>query len=226
MTDFGAERWIVEEHPKRTTGTRAAIASRTDWLGRFDVVILDGSNEPRSLQRARTRRTGTISPLIEEIQACPKPPKLHVDTDWKAEAQAEKASAAKAAEKTQGGDPAQQGELLPADFKSLMGLLASQAIMGLGAYTDPQSGGVVVDLPGAKFAIDLLGVLEEKTKGNLDESESEEMTKVVTELRSRFVQIAQLVAQQRSGSAAACPAPILNRLRPTCESRNREPTCF
>ena len=152
------------------------------------------------------------------------PPKLHVDTDWKAEAQAEKEQlAAKAAEKTQGGDPAQQGELPPADFKSLMGLLASQAIMGLGAYTDPQSGGVVVDLPGAKFAIDLLGVLEEKTKGNLDESESEEMTKVVTELRSRFVQIAQLVAQQGAAGGPGGGMPGTDPASPPPDLRIQEP---
>ena len=152
------------------------------------------------------------------------PPKLHVDTDWKAEAQAEKEQlAAKAAEKTQGGDPSQQGELPPADFKSLMGLLASQAIMGLGAYTDPQSGGVVVDLPGAKFAIDLLGVLEEKTKGNLDESESEEMTKVVAELRSRFVQIAQLVAQQGAAGGPGGGMPGTDPASPPPDLRIQEP---
>ena len=131
-------------------------------------------------------------------------PKLHIDSDWKAEAQAEKEKLAAEADKktAEGGAPA-PGELPPADFKSLMGLLASQAIMGLGAYTDPQSGGVVVDLPGAKFAIDLLGVLEEKTKGNLSEEEGEEISKVLAELRSRFVQVAQLVAQQSEAGGAA-----------------------
>jgi hypothetical protein len=108
----------------------------------------------------------------------------------------------------------------PADFKSLMGLLASQAIMGLGAYTDPDSGGVVVDLPGAKFAIDLLGVLEEKTAGNLSEEETSEINKVVTELRSRFVQIAQIVAQQGQpggqipGGDPASPPPDLRIQEP------------
>ena len=147
-------------------------------------------------------------------------PKLHIDSDWKEEAQAEKERlAAEAAEKTsEGGTPA-PGELPPADFKSLMGLLASQAIMGLGAYTDPQSGGVVIDLPGAKFAIDLLGVLEEKTKGNLSDEEGVEIDKVLTELRSRFVQVAQLVAQQAEaggapGTAPASPPPDLRIQEP------------
>ena len=130
-------------------------------------------------------------------------PKLHIDSDWKAEAQAEKERlAAEADQKTaEGGAPA-PGELPPADFKSLMGLLASQAIMGLGAYTDPKSGGVVIDLVGSKFAIDLLAVIEEKTAGNLDEAENTELTQILAELRSRFVQVAEAVAQQQANTPA------------------------
>ena len=149
-------------------------------------------------------------------------PKLQIDSDWKAEAQAEKERlAAKEAEAREGAEGAgAPGELPEANFKSLMGLLASQAIMGLGAYTDPQSGGVVVDLPGAKFAIDLLGVLEEKTKGNLSEEEGEEISKVLTELRSRFVQVAQLVAQQGEAGGAA---PGTNPASPPPDLRIEEP---
>ena len=134
-------------------------------------------------------------------------PKIQVDTDWKAEAQAEKerlsqneADRSKAAEEA---GPA--GELPPADFKGLVGLLASQAIMGLGAYTDPKSGGVVIDLVGSKFAIDLLAVIEEKTTGNLNEAESTELTQILAELRSRFVQVADAVAQQQANTAAGTP---------------------
>jgi len=148
-------------------------------------------------------------------------PKLHVDSDWKAEAQAEKErlAADSATSKEKAADPRSTGELPPADFKSLMGLLASQAIMGLGAYSDPQSGGVVVDLPGAKFAIDLLAVLEEKTKGNLDDEEAKEISTVLNELRSRFVQIAQMVAEQGAqagpdGGNPATPPPDLRIQEP------------
>jgi hypothetical protein len=133
-------------------------------------------------------------------------PKLHIDSDWKAEAQAEKERlAAQAASKAEEKGAAAQGELPPADFKGLMGILVSQAIMGLGAYTDPDSGGVVVDLPGSRFAIDLLAVLEEKTAGNLTDDESKELAAVLAELRSRFVQIAQLVAQQQAGGGMPGP---------------------
>ena len=74
--------------------------------------------------------------------------------------------------------------------------------MGLGSMADPKTGGVVVDLVGSKFAIDLLGVIQEKTQGNLDEQESAELEQVITELRSRFVQIAQIVAQNPPADSA------------------------
>jgi hypothetical protein len=88
-------------------------------------------------------------------------PKLHIDSDWKAQAQAEKErlaekTAAKAAHEHGGA----QGEMPPADFRTLVATLASQAMMGLGAYGDPQTGRAIVDVVGAQFAIDLLGVLE------------------------------------------------------------------
>jgi hypothetical protein len=79
---------------------------------------------------------------------------------------------------------------------------------------------VVIDVVGAQFAIDLLGVLEEKTKGNLTEDEAAELRDVLARLRARFVQIARLVAAQMQremgaggevgldpGAAAAGAAP-------------------
>jgi hypothetical protein len=129
-------------------------------------------------------------------------PKIHVDADWKAEAQAEKErlveAEAAAPEPTAQG----RGELPPADFKGLVGLLASQAIMGLGAMPDKTGKGVMIDLEGAKFAIDLLAMIEEKTKGNLDDEESKELEAVLVELRSRFVQITQLLAKQAAEPVA------------------------
>ena len=126
-------------------------------------------------------------------------PEIQVDSDWKAQAQAEKerlaASEQEQAEKAPKGLP-------PADFKGLMGVLASQALMGLGMMQDPGGKGVMVDLEGSKFAIDLLGVIEEKTRGNLSDDEEKELTQLLTELRSRFVQITELIAQQAASGAA------------------------
>ena len=125
-------------------------------------------------------------------------PKIQVDTDWKAQAQAEKERLAKQEQEKQAqrGETGRDRGLPPADFRTLVGTLASQAIMGLGAMGDPKTGRIVVDLDGSKFAIDLLGVLEEKTRGNLTSDEAGELTQVLVELRNRYVQITQLVAKQ------------------------------
>jgi len=124
-------------------------------------------------------------------------PKLHVDSDWKAQAQAEKERLAKKEEaREQSSRRLAPDELPPADFRSLVGILASQAVMALGGYTDPQSGRMVIDIVGGEFAINLLGVLESKTAGNLTDEEQKELGQVLSQLRARFLQIATMIAEQ------------------------------
>lgn len=129
-------------------------------------------------------------------------PKIIVDTDWKAEAQAEKQRLAKKAEEAESKAGGRSGELPPANFQMLVGTLASQAVMGLGAVRDPKTGGVVVDLEAARFAIDLLAVIEDKTKGNLTDEETKEVSQALAELRARFVQVSDAVKTQVAAGVA------------------------
>ena len=129
-------------------------------------------------------------------------PKIQIDRDWKAEAQAEKERLGQKEQSKAEREPDRRpGELPPADFRALVGTLASQAIMGLGAMGDQKTGRVVIDLGTARFSIDLLSVLEEKTKGNISEEEAKELAQTLAELRARFVQISNLVAQQSAAEA-------------------------
>ena len=126
----------------------------------------------------------------------PDAPKLIIDDDWKSSAQAEKEKLA-AAEKDQaeqaakagpGGIPEQIG------FKELISLFATQALMYLGAIPD-QSGRAMVSLEVAKLNIDLLAVVQEKTKGNLSPEEQEMIDGTVNELRMQFVEVTKAVAK-------------------------------
>ena len=72
-------------------------------------------------------------------------PEIQVDSDWKAQAQAEKQKMA-AAEQVDAEAPPRG--LPEADFKGLMSILASQAMMGLGMVQDPGGKGVMIDLEG------------------------------------------------------------------------------
>lgn len=138
-------------------------------------------------------------------------PKIIVDDDWKAEAQAEKdrlaAEATKAAEQAPpaegpaaesaagaGAEPGAPRALPQANFTTLINTLATQVVLAFGGMEDPETKKRYVDLELGKFHIDTLAVLQEKTKGNLDETESGLLDRVLYELRMNFVQISQHVA--------------------------------
>lgn len=137
-------------------------------------------------------------------------PKIIIDSDWKAQAQKEREKLAQkeqeaAAKKAQStpraaasaagageGDP--EG-MPPADFQALVGTMVTQCLMYMGGFPDPQTGRALVSLEHARFHIDLLAVLEEKTRGNISKDESEDLKAAVNELRLRFVEIAKAIAQ-------------------------------
>ena len=116
-------------------------------------------------------------------------PKIHVDEDWKAQAQAEKTRHAEETAK-EGEKAAERGPIPPASFTLLVISLTTQARMCLGDIEDPEDGQKMVDLELAKHNIDLLGVLEEKTQGNLSEQEKKLLDLALYELRMRYVQVA------------------------------------
>ncbi|MCR9217620.1 MAG: DUF1844 domain-containing protein [bacterium] len=134
-------------------------------------------------------------------------PKLIIDSDWKNEAQAEREKLAQAEKaSSDAGSDGGQGEMPEADFRGLMGMLATQALMYMGGIADPNTGKPVFDPMYAQHMIDLLGVLEEKTKGNLTDEEAGEISGVLNELRSRFVELMQIVAKQQAGAGQGGPS--------------------
>jgi hypothetical protein len=66
--------------------------------------------------------------------------------------------------------------------------LSSSALVHLGEIPDPDTEQVQVDLPLAKQIIDTLGMLQDKTRGNLEPDEERLMKSVLYDLRMRYVQ--------------------------------------
>lgn len=132
-----------------------------------------------------------------------QPSKIIIDSDWKAQAQKEreklaekdKQTAAKASPQPAAGASGEPEGMPPADFQSLVGTMVTQALMYMGGFPDPQTGRALVSLEHARFHIDLLAVLEEKTRGNVTPEESSDLGAAVNELRMRFVEITRAVAQ-------------------------------
>jgi hypothetical protein len=135
---------------------------------------------------------------------------LHVDTDWKKQAQEEKRKLAEAAKEKSSPTPAaplgggsaaapatgqpvvprRSGRALPAPgFGSLVQSIMTQILFYLGEL--PSSGGTAgMDLDLAKHHLDVLTILEEKTRGNLTPEEQTMLDAALYETRTRFVNVA------------------------------------
>ena len=81
------------------------------------------------------------------------------------------------------GDPLDD----PASFLSLIMSLASNAAASLGMMPHPVTGETGVDLKTAKHWIDVLGMLEDKTRGNLDPQEAQTLESLLADLRMQYV---------------------------------------
>lgn len=162
-------------------------------------------------------------------------PKIHIDSDWKAQAQAEKQRLREReeAQKTSPGSPGNSGseaagnpagaagaaaaaggasaptagetsgdasggggELPAASFIGVVSLIASQAMLYLGATPDPNTGQRFVSLEHARYQIDLLAVLEAKTENNLEQEEADTLAMMLYQLRSRYVAVSAQMRQK------------------------------
>ena len=74
-------------------------------------------------------------------------------------------------------------------FSSFILSLTTQALMCLGEIPNPQDGTPCQDLPAAKQVIDILGLLKEKTPGNLTQSEERLLEQGLFDLRMKYVEI-------------------------------------
>ncbi len=90
------------------------------------------------------------------------------------------------------GRPASVPDDLPAvDFTTFVLSLGHSARLHLGDVPDPATGKSVFDLPMARHSIDLLGLLQEKSHGNLTGAEEQVLTQELHDLRVRFVEVSQ-----------------------------------
>jgi uncharacterized protein DUF1844 len=85
---------------------------------------------------------------------------------------------------------------MPVTFSTFLLGLSTQALLHLGEIPNPSSGEVETDLIAAKQVIDILGILELKTRGNLEEAERGLVESVLYDLRMKYVELAQQKAKE------------------------------
>lgn len=101
----------------------------------------------------------------------------NIDESWKEAVEKEK------------GNLQKDGQALPPqpDFNFFVTTLSLQASIDLGQLQNPVTNKKEENLSQAKFLIDTLGMLKEKTKGNLTREETEFLEKILYELRMQYI---------------------------------------
>ncbi len=120
--------------------------------------------------------------------------RIHVDDDWKAEAQREK----ERLDEQVGDEGGEAGQMPEASFSSLIEMLAMQALVSLGGAVGPGGERIPPNPAAAKHFVDMLQVLEDKTRNNLTDEEQKLLDSVLYEVRMNYV---------RAASGGAGPGP-------------------
>jgi hypothetical protein len=94
-------------------------------------------------------------------------------------------------------EPDAAGGAPPVDFHTFVLSLGSSALLNLGELERPGSGGPQTDLPMAKHTIDILAMLQDKTKGNLLADEQRLLDSLLYDLRLRYVEATTKGAPQK-----------------------------
>jgi len=136
----------------------------------------------------------------------PEEKKIIIDEDWKSQVAAEKEAAAKAPAQKQptagppdlelpgggrpgGGRPGDY-QMPAASLEMLVTTLATESLMALGQIPHPQTGEPIFAPEQAKYLIDTIEVIQDKTKGNTTPQESQLLEEILHQLRLAYVQIA------------------------------------
>jgi len=119
--------------------------------------------------------------------------KIIVDEDWKQQAQKEKEILAKKeeSEKKESGDERKaRGPIPRGNLAALVSMLTTQALFALGLLEIKGQEKREPDLELARYNVDMLETLQEKTKGNLTQEEEKVLENTLNELHMGYVTVA------------------------------------
>ncbi len=120
--------------------------------------------------------------------------KIIIDEDWKQEAKKEKENLAAEEEKEQ-EEQQQKGPLPKGNLAALISMLVTQAYFAMGAIKIEGQENRKPDMQLARYNIDMLETIEEKTRGNLTEEEEKVLKETLSQVRMIFVQLSNQQGQ-------------------------------
>jgi hypothetical protein len=168
--------------------------------------------EEQPVIKVTDRRKFNIDGSVREgVEIEPEKPKIEPPVAAPpAETTAENFAAAPAAEESADA-PAEEegfneedipGAEDPASFVNFLSTLATNAAAALGAMPHPVTGQRSLDLDTGKYWLDVLGMLRDKTKGNLHPQESRLLEGLLGDLRMQYVQLVRATEERLKQQAA------------------------
>lgn len=116
----------------------------------------------------------------------PETGEARADTPEESQAAAQAAPQTAAAQVA--ADAAGASALPEIDFSTFVISLSTQALMHLGEIANPVSGKIEADISVAKQMIDILGMLKDKSRGNLNSNEDQLLEGILFDLRMKYVE--------------------------------------
>ncbi len=116
-------------------------------------------------------------------------PKIIVDDDWKSQVEKEKQVDASSLDAGISGVDDSSATPPDASFETLVTMLFTQGMAALGQLPGGDSRPAPINKPFAKYFIDTIELLGEKTKGNVSDDESKMLGEVLHVLRLTFVSV-------------------------------------
>ena len=109
-------------------------------------------------------------------------------------------------------------EMHKALFANLIMMLASSVMQQMGKTVNPMTGKAEVDLQTARMTIDMIVMLQAKTKGNCDETEDAMLKDLLSSLQMNFVETSE---QENNKKTESSDAPETNKINKAANTRKR-----
>ena len=172
------DSWKEEVRREREAAARAAA----------------GKAEPRKASPAPSAKTSAAPSAKEGGKETPAAPETDAD-----DPEGDDAVAAEAETKPKlSPAEAQQSKI----FMNFLAGLAQQTLMQMGEMESPFTGQREVDLQGARYTIELIATIQNKTQGNLLAEEASALKDALHDLKMRYVEVTQEVQRQMQAAAA------------------------
>ena len=114
-----------------------------------------------------------------------------------------------------------EAELYKALFVNLVVSLASSAMQHMGKIVNPATGKAEIDLEAAQSTIDMMDMLEVKTRGNRDDEEERLLRNAISSLQLNFVETAQAAPADKPSAADTPPPPAQGDAKPKGDDEDR-----